>query len=423
MKYILVLGLFLPLVLVYGRKFGDAPYFVLFFSMSIIAGGYLIKFFQGHSIGFRLNFSIKDFSPVDRRLSSILVWLWLLIIVSWLIGVSIGLVNGVDPSRVFRNFFGLVVYIVFPVMLIVSPSLRSLIIMIFLAGIVQMCYGLEKSYWLIINPAAFSNIRYSFSELRSFYCSGFIVIFPLFMVGVARQLLPKHYFPNNYGKIVNKLSKSLIFTLLTLIALVIPAMSKAYVLATTILFLGVVFFSLSYLIKTGRTHKNIVLLVFLVVLLLSLLPSSFYEVIIYSYSSQEASNAIRAEQFGRLVSEITFFGNGLGSSLSSRYAQTGFFSYGHELTYVNIVLKLGVFSIFLFSSYVITLMVAWIRIVRRVYVFESLFVIGLMGFLIVGAGNPNLLSNTAVILHCVAMYILIKPFLKPLKENQVESYS
>lgn len=421
MKYILLLGLFLSLVLVYGGKFGDTPYVVLFLSMSLIVGGYLVKFFQVRSIGFRLNFSIKDFSSVDKYLSSILIWLWLWIIVSWLIGVSIGLVNGVDPKFVFRNFFGLVVYIIFPVMLIVSPSLRSLIIMIFLAGIVQMCYGFERSYWLIINPVAFFNIKSSIGELRSFYNTGFIVIFPLFMVGVAYQLLPKHYFPNNYGQMVTRLSNSLIFTLLTLIALVVPAMSKAYILATTILFLSVVFFSITYSIKTGRTHKNIVLLVFLVVLLLYLLPSSFYEVLIHSYSLQEGSNIVRFEQFGRLVSELTFFGNGLGSSLSSRYARNTR-NYGFELTYVNIVHKLGVFSIFLFSSYVITLIVAWIRIVRRVYVFESLFVIGLMAYLIVGAGNPILLSTSAVILHCVAMYILVKPFLKPLKENQVESH-
>ncbi|MBU4349007.1 hypothetical protein KJ830_07720 [bacterium] len=422
MKYILVLGLFLSLVLVYGMELGDTPYFVLFLSMSLIVGGYLIKFFQGRSIGFRLNFLIKDFSPVDKFLSSTLIWLWLLIIVSWLIGVLIGLVNGVDPSLVFRNFFGLVVYIIFPVMLIVSPSLRSLIIMLFLAGIVQMCYGFERSYWLIINPAAFSNVLYSFSELRSFYNTGFIVIFPLFMVGVARQLLPKHYFPNNYGQMVTRLSNSLIFTLLTLIALVVPAMSKAYILETTILFLSVVFFSISYSLKTGRIHKNIMLLVFLVVLLYLLLPSSFYEVIIHSYSSQEVSNFIKIEQFGYLASELTFFGNGLGSSLRSGYAAAPR-GYGFELTYVNIVHKLGVFSIFLFSSYVITLMVAWIRIVRRVYIFESLFVIGLMGYLVVGAGNPILLATSAVILHCVAMYILVKPFLRPLKENQVESYS
>jgi hypothetical protein len=242
------------------------------------------------------------------------------------------------------------------------------------------------------------------------------------MVGVAYQLLPKHYFPNNYGQMVTRLSNSLIFTLLTLIALVVPAMSKAYILATTILFLSVVFFSISYSLKTGRIHKNIMFLVFLVVLLYLLLPSSFYEVIIHSYSLQEVSNITRIEQFGYLVSELTFFGNGLGSSLSSGYVRSTR-SYGFELTYVNIVHKLGVFSIFLFSSYVITLMVASIRIIRRVCVFESLFVIGLIGYLVVGAGNPILLSTSAVILHCVAMYILVKPFLRPLKENHVESHT
>jgi len=418
MKYILVLGLFFSLVLVYEMELGDTPYVVLFLSMSLIVGGYLIKFFQGCSIGFRLNFSIKDFSPVDRRLSSTLIWLWLWIVISWLIGVLIGLVNDVDPSLVFRNFFGLVVYIIFPVMLIVSPSLRSLIIMIFLAGIVQMCYGFERSYWLIINPVVFFNIKSSFSELRSFYNTGSIVIFPLFMVGVAHQLLLKHYFPNNYGQMVIRLSKSLFFTLLTLIALVVPAMSKAYILATTILFLSVVFFSISYSLKTGRIHKNIVLLIFLVVLLLYLLPSSFYEIIINSFSPQEVSNAVRSEQFGYIVSDFTFFGNGLGSSLSSGYVRDTR-GYGFELTYVNIVHKLGVFSIFLFSSYVITLMVASIRIVRRVYVFESLFVIGLMGYLVVGVGNPLLLSTSAVILHCVAMYIIVKPFLRPLRKLRI----
>lgn len=415
MKYILVFGLFLSLVLVYEPWLGDTPYVVLLLSVSLIVGGYLIKFSQGCSIGFKQNFSIKGFSPLDRFLSSTLIWLWLLIIVSWLIGVLIGFINGIDPSLVFRNFFGLVVYMIFPVMLIISPSLRSLIIMIFLSGMVQMYYGLESSYELIINPAAFY-IESSISEMRSLYSTGFIVIFPLFMVGVAYQLLPKHYFSNNHGKIVTRLSKSLFFTLLTLIALIVPAMSKGFILATVILFLSVVFFSLSYSLRAGRIHKNIMMLLVFIVVLLYLLPSSVYETIIYSYSSEEVSNVVRAEQFKYLVSDLTFLGNGLGSSLNSGYMRDSA-GYGFELTYVNIVHKLGVFSIFLFLSYIITLTVASIRIVRRVYVFESFFVIGLMGYLVVGAGNPLLLSPCAVILHCVAMYILVKPFLKPLKEN------
>lgn len=418
MKSILVFGLFLSLVLVYDMKLGDMPYVVLLFSMSLVVCGYLIKFLRRCPIGFRLNFSIKDFSPADKLLSSTLIWIWFLIVVSWIIGVLIGVANGVDTCFVFRNFFGLVVYMIYPVMLIVLPSLRSLIIMSYLSGIIQMCYGFERSYELILNPTAFY-IESSFSEMRLFYNAGFIVIFPLFMVGIASKLLSKQYFSNNYGQIVTTLSNSLIFTLLTLFALVVPAMSKGYILTTAILFLIVVVFSLSYSLKVVQIHKNIMILLIFFVILLYLLPNSFYHTLINSYSTQEESNSMRSEQFEYIVSELTFFGNGLGAPLISGYKRD-FSGYGFELTYVNIVHKLGVFSIFLFMSYIVTLMVASIRILRRVYVFESLFVIGLMGYLVVGAGNPLLLSTSAVILHCIAMYVLVYPFLSPMKEKHVE---
>ena len=412
MRSILVFGIFISLLLVYGKELGDEPYFVLLLSVSLIVLVCLIKFSQGHSLGFKQNYSIKDFSLLDKYLSSTLIWLWILIISSWIIGALVGIVNGVDSTLVFRNFFGMVVYIIFPIMLIVSPSLRSLIIVIYLSGMVQMVYGLEKIYGLIINPESLY-IELSISEMRSLYSTGFIVIFPLFMVGAAYQFLPKRYFPNDHGQIVTRLSKSLFFTLLTLIALIVPAMSKGYILATGILFFSVVFFSISYSLRAGRIHKNIMILFVFFVVLLYLMPRSFYENIIYSFSSQEVSNAVRNEQLGYLVSEFTILGNGLGSSLKSGYMREDA-GYGFELTYVNIIHKLGVFSVFLFLSYIITLAVASIRIARKVYVFESIFVIGLMGYLVVGAGNPLLLSPSAVVLHCVAMYILVKPFLKPL---------
>ena len=420
MRSILIFGIFLSLLLVYGKELGDAPYFVLLLSVSLIVLVCLIKSSHGDSLGFKQNFSIKGFSLLDKYLSSTLIWLWILIISSWIIGVIVGLVNGVDSALVFRNFFGMVIYIIFPVMLIVSPSLRSLIIMIYLSGMVQMFYGLEKIYGLIINPESLY-IELSISELRSLYSTGFIVIFPLFMVGAAYQFFPKRYFPNDHGQMVTRLSKSLFFTLLTLIALIVPAMSKGYILATGILFFSVVFFSISYSLKSGRIHKKIMILFVFFVVLLYQIPSSFYENIIYSFSSQEVSNAARNEQFGYLASEFTILGNGLGSSLKSGYMRDGT-GYGFELTYVNIVHKLGVFSIFLFLSYIITITVASIRIVRRVYVFESFFVLGLMGYLVVGAGNPLLLSPSAVVLHCVGMYILAKPFLRPLNTAVQQKY-
>lgn len=395
----------------YELEFGDIPYVILLLSVFFVVYGSVLKYFQGSPVGIRLNFTSNVFSPIDKLLSTTLFWIWILIFISWLLGVLIGLINGVDPKNVFRNFFGLVLYLIFPIMLIVSPSIKSLIIMIFLSGIIQMCYGFQRSYDLILNPALFY-IEMSVSEMRSFYNPGFIVIFPLFVVGVAGQLLSKKYYSYNYGKLVSALSNSMIFSILTALALIVPAMSKGYILATILLLLMIVFISIRYSIGAYRIHKHIIALFFLFGILLYVLPSNFYDYMIYTYSSQEESNYIRSEQFGYIVSDLKIFGNGLGSSLGTGYERDPS-GYGFELTYVNIVHKLGVLSIFLFSSYLITIFIAAIRILRKVYVFESIFVFGLMGYMIVGAGNPLLLSSSAVVLHCIAMYILVKPFYIP----------
>lgn len=413
MKYILVFGLGLSLIFVYDEKIGDLPYFVLFVCLFLNICCFLIRFFQEKKIGFVLNYSINGFSSIDRLLSSTLIWLWYLILTSWVIGVSIGLVNGANPSFVFRNFFGLVVYMVFPVMLIVLPSARSLIIMIYTVGIIQMCYALVNSYEFVINPLSFF-IQSSISEWRTFYLSGIIVIFPLFTVGLAHQLFPKQYLSNNYGQMVTTLSNSVFFTMLTLIFLIMPSFSKGFILATVILFLGVLYISINYSIKTGTIRTNMIILIILLSVILYILPSSFYDIVINSYSSNEGSNIVRADQVKHLVSEFTFWGNGLGSLLRSGYMRDDM-GYGFELTYLNIILKLGIFSIFLFLAYIVTLMIAFIRIVRKVYIFESLFCIGLMGYLIPGIGNPTLLSVSAVIVHCISMYIIVKPFLSPLR--------
>ena len=417
LKSILVIGLFLSIVLVYENKFGDVPYVVLLVTMVLIGGGLLIKFVHGSQIGFGYNFSIDGFSPFDKFLTSCLLYLWPSIVFSWVIGVSIGLLHGVNPELAFRNFFGLVVYMLFPVLLIVMPSRRSLITMLYFSGITQMCYALYSSYGLMVNTAPFV-VESSIGELRLFASMGNIVVFPLLTVGLAYQLLPKRFLSNNYGSFVAKMTGSPIFTLWCLVALVVPAFSKGFILTMVILFLCVLCLSIFYSVTTGYMKKRTIVLLISFVVLLYMVPSSVYRIIVDSYSVNEVSNATRAEQFNYLVSEFSFWGNGLGSSLRSGYMRDSL-GYGFELTYVNIVHKLGVFSIFLFLSYILTLTVASFRIVRRVYVFESFFVIGLMGYLVVGAGNPLLLSPCAVVLHCVAMYILAKPFLRPLKENHV----
>jgi hypothetical protein len=418
MKHILLTGIFLSIALVYGDKFGDAPYAVLLLSVSLILFFILFKLSQGKAIGLSLIFSKKEYSPIDKLISSVLLWLWFFIIGSWIIGVFIGLINSVNPQYVFRNFFGLLVYLFFPIMLIVLPSVNSIITTIYIAGICQICYSLFNCYDLVTNLSSIS-ILHSFSELRGFSSIGTISVFPMFTVGLALQILPKKYFNFTLSPFVNKLSNSLSFTFLCLFTLIAPLFSKGFILTIILFSIMIILFSVIYTIRTGYIRKKSVFLLIVFIGILYIMPSPLYDIFISSYTLQDVSNATRNEQYGYLVSELTILGNGLGSSLKSGYVRDSNMKYGYELTYVNIVHKLGVFSIFLFLSYILTLVIASTRIMRRVYIFESLFVIGLMGYLVVGAGNPLLLSPCAVVLHCVAMYILVKPFLKPLGKNRV----
>ena len=139
-----------------------------------------------------------------------------------------------------------------------------------------------------------------------------------------------------------------------------------------------------------------------------LLPEQFKLQLLYTFSNKEISNSLRATQSGYLIKEFSVLGAGLGTPLQSGYVrdQTG---YGFELTYLNIIHKLGLFSVALFGYYFATLALLFYRIFHRKFLLGSFLSLGLMGYLIVGAGNPLLLSAAAVALHSLAVYILLFP--------------
>ena len=103
-----------------------------------------------------------------------------------------------------------------------------------------------------------------------------------------------------------------------------------------------------------------------------LIPDSLILQLLYTFSSEESSNNIRTEQASFLIREFSLFGSGLGSSLESGYSRdsTG---YGFELTYLNIIHKLGVFSMALFLYYLSTIILIVYRILHRKYLISSYF--------------------------------------------------
>ena len=116
---------------------------------------------------------------------------------------------------------------------------------------------------------------------------------------------------------------------------------------------------------------------------------------------------IRTERASFLIREFSPFGNGLGSSLESGYARdnTG---YGFELTYLNIIHKLGVFSMALFLYYLSTIILIVYRILHRKHLISSYFL-----FWTDGLSDNRGWKSIIIIIYCYnsscycSLYIII----------------
>ena len=113
-------------------------------------------------------------------------------------------------------------------------------------------------------------------------------------------------------------------------------------------------------------------------------------------------NQIRYEQFRQLVSDWRFFGRGLGAPISSGYARPGEFKYGFELSYINLIHKLGVvalayFGFILYSIY----KVAFSSISPQ----EKYVAFSCLCYLVPSLGNPILFAAQLVLLHVLALHV------------------
>ena len=124
-----------------------------------------------------------------------------------------------------------------------------------------------------------------------------------------------------------------------------------------------------------------------------------------SASTEEMSTLVRAQQSSALRADLTWMGRGLGATLSSGFRRDTD-GYGFEQNYLNLLHKFGVFAVLVFLAY--ALMAARIldglrRHRTRIFSLASLgFFLGLL----MGYGNPILMSPVLVAFQCIALYWL-----------------
>ena len=311
--------------------------------------------------------------------------------------------NGVSVSYVFANFAGLSLYVLFYVFYF-SVGFEVSKKALFFSAICSCIFGFYAVY------SSFASVggggepdQVGLAGLRTLYSATFLYVVPFLFICLVCLFLQKQ----NGSRFRSDL-KACFWLLIFGFSLVVPALSKGFILVFILMFVLVFVAGYSSVLHSLVVGRNLFVMTFLALLgaTLLLVFTDFYNVIIFSFSSSEGSNSIRSEQFDYLVSEWSFGGSGLGSSLMSGYKRddTG---YGFELTYINLVNKLGVLSIPLFLSYASVLFFGF-----KFFFFDGrrvtgAWILGLMAFLIPGAGNPLLLAPVFVFMHFIAIMLII----------------
>ncbi len=116
------------------------------------------------------------------------------------------------------------------------------------------------------------------------------------------------------------------------------------------------------------------------------------------------SKRIRREQAAAIIADFQPLGRGLGAPVRGDRRDPG--SYGFEHNYLNLLHKFGIFALVIFAVYAVTLA----RMVRLAAGFRTRHLVlastALVSGLIMGFGNPMLMSPVTVTLHAIVLYWL-----------------
>ena len=119
------------------------------------------------------------------------------------------------------------------------------------------------------------------------------------------------------------------------------------------------------------------------------------------FGAQSLGNAERYAQAQELLDDVVPFGHGLGAPITSGYSRSVTYPYGFELSFLNVIHKFGVFSLFYFAF----LLYSGYRILTsQKPILERSAALGLLGYTFPAIGNPVLFAVQAVFIHMLALH-------------------
>lgn len=331
----------------------------------------------------------------------------------WLYGIILGFFLKNETSYIIANNAGMTLYFLYFILLQVrfpklrlyklilwsSYSIGVITILIFLFNIL----GVPKE---IVNLLGESTGGASTGQQRVYFVSQ-VTLFGGFSFFLSASICSKYqkieYFDiRNFKQQIAVFIGFLFFT----ICIAFLTASKGFMLG----FLFLTFFISAALfykkLSSGIVNVKIFYLIGLIfVFVFSLLSLGYFNIITATFDEEDLGNLARYEQLYFLVNDLTFWGKGLGSTISD-YSRNLEKPYGFELSYLSLLHKFGVFGVFGILLYIVTFLKGLRNIVNGKNVKYATVAVGCLGYLLPSIGNPLMFAPQSVLLHCIALFLL-----------------
>jgi hypothetical protein len=321
--------------------------------------------------------------------SKIILIFPLLLLCCWVYGVILGLFY--NNSYVFINNVGILFFSSF--YFFNSTPLR-------LSDFFKIFYNVS----IISIITYFYSVPNLFNSLYSFYLNflfgnrfayNLVGIFPFVIFPI---LVFNIFFNKNKNLLIKSsfLNYSL-FVLLLMIAIFFVASKGIYFFIVSAFFL--------LFITNIKKFKFAYLFLFIGFLLFQNISDQ-----ITIFGDQDPSNENRYMQFDAVINELTFLGKGWGAKYISNDLDRDELGYSIELSYLNLVHKIGIFSIVFFVFYSYIFFKIYLLLKSKIIVSKELglFTLGLTCYLFISIGNPSLFAPIFVFSNSILLILLNK---------------
>ena len=209
--------------------------------------------------------------------------------------------------------------------------------------------------------------------------------------------------------IKNRIVSIIIFLLFSFVA-VFLVFSKG-VLLSLIISIIFLFFTHYY----NRKFSNFSWLLLFITVGLFYLNFYYSDNVITIFGSQEKSNELRYYLISDIINELTFFGHGWGAVYDIPFLKyRNGLGYSSELSYLNLIHKIGVFSFIYFYFYIWSFyhVIKCLKSNNFKKINIALVSLGLLTYLFLSLGNPTLFAPIFVFMHVLSIHLLNKSLIK-----------